>query len=78
MQKPNKHTYQPQMKYLTIIVELCKQMQIFVYAYANYHLSCIRIVRERPLENVVNSAFWRGTPGVTVESYIIKLEEKLE
>ena len=51
---------------------------IFVYAYTNYHLSCIRIARARPLENVVNSACWRGTPVVPVESYIIRLEENLK
>ena len=46
MRRPNEHTYQPQMKYLTISVELCKQLRIFVYAYANYHVSCIGFARE--------------------------------
>ena len=47
MRSANKHTYQPQMKYLTISVALCKQMRI----YANYHIFCIGFTRERPLEN---------------------------
>ena len=39
------------MKYLTTSVELSKLMRIFVHAYANYHISCIRFAWERPLEN---------------------------
>ena len=39
------------MKHLTTSVELSKLMRVFVLAYANYHNSCIRFARERPLEN---------------------------
>ena len=51
MRKPNKRTNNSQMKYLTISVELCKLMRTFFYAYAHYHISCIRFARERPFEN---------------------------